>query len=173
MAVLLALLVSFSFSNLALADSVEGKKVVSLGANLNEDQRAQILALFGVKEGEALMLEVTNQEERDYLGGLVSDEKIGKRAISSAYVEILEEGEGISVETHNNGVTKKCMPMQWLLPELRMPGLLQLRHFSVSGTAALTGIMKAFEEAIGEELSEEAKKIANEEMVTTVSWERI
>lgn len=168
LAVLLALLVSFSFSNLALADSVEGKKVVSLGANLNEDQRAQILALFGVKEGEALMLEVTNQEERDYLGGLVSDEKIGKRAISSAYVEILEEGEGISVETHNiNWVTKEMYANAMVTAGIEDARVIAAAPFSVSGTAALTGIMKAFEEAIGEELSEEAKKIANEEMVTT------
>ena len=39
--------------------------------------------------------------------------------------------------------------------------------FEVSGTAGLTGILKAFEEAMDEEISEEQKKVANEEMVKT------
>ena len=46
-------------------------------------------------------------------------------------------------------------------------GVIAAAPFPVSGTAALTGIMKAFEEITGEELDEEAKKVANEELVTT------
>ena len=37
--------------------------------------------------------------------------------------------------------------------------------FPVSGTAALTGVTKAFEEITGEELSEENKEAAHEEFI--------
>ena len=79
----------------------EEEVVVSLGADLNESQQKQMLELFRVKEDEVKILKVTNQEERDYLLGLIGEDKIGTRAISSAYVELLGEGEGIEVETHN------------------------------------------------------------------------
>lgn len=163
--ILLVVLHIMSLSTVALADAA---KVVSLGANLNEEQKSQIMALFGVTSDEVIMLEVTNQEERDYLGGLISDEKIGKRAMSSAFVEILDDGEGISVETHNiNWVTKEMYANAMVTAGVENARVIAAAPFQVSGTAALTGIMKAFEEATGEELSEDAKKAANEEMVTT------
>ncbi|NLB43008.1 MAG: DUF1002 domain-containing protein [Clostridiales bacterium] len=163
--ILLVVLHIMSVSTVALADAAT---VVSLGANLDEKQKSEIMALFGVTSDEVIMLEVTNQEERDYLGGLVSDEKIGKRAMSSAYVEILKDGEGISVETHNiNWVTKEMYANAMVTAGVENAKVIAAAPFKVSGTAALTGIMKAFEEATGEELSEEAKKTANEEMVTT------
>jgi uncharacterized protein YpuA (DUF1002 family) len=163
---LLAVFCIAGFSTFARAE--EDNIVVSLGANLSDQQRKEILALFGVEEGEVKILEVTNQEERNYLEGLVSDEKIGKRAISSAYVEILEEGEGISVETRNiNWVTKEMYANALVTAGVENARVIAAAPFAVSGTAALTGIMKAFEEATGEELTEEAKQAANEEMVTT------
>ncbi len=168
------LLIVFSFfclpvSTTALADAVgdEGKTVVSLGANLSDDQKEQILKLFGVKREEAEIIEVTNQEERSYLEGMVSDKKIGKRAISSAYVEVLGEGKGIQVETHNiNWVTREMYANAMATAGVKNAHVIAAA-FSVSGTAALTGIMKAFEKATGEKLSEEGKKAANEELVTT------
>ena len=39
--------------------------------------------------------------------------------------------------------------------------------FNVSGTGALTGILKAYEQSTGEALDEDLKKAANEEMVIT------
>ena len=102
---LLAFLILVAGIFYARADS---RNVVSLGANLDKDQRQQMLDLFGVREGDAEIIETSNKEEREYLQGLVSQDKIGSRAISSAYVEILDEGEGIQVETHNiSWVTKE------------------------------------------------------------------
>ena len=169
------LLIVFSFfclpvSTTALADAVgdEGKTVVSLGANLSDDQKEQILKLFGVKREEAEIIEVTNQEERSYLEGMVSDKKIGNRAISSAYVEVLGEGRGILVETHNiNWVTREMYANAMATAGVENAHVIAAAPFSVSGTAALTGVMKAFEKATGEKLSEEGKKAANEELVTT------
>jgi len=148
--------------------SAAENKVVSLGANLSDKQREQILDLFGVDESEVEIIEVTNQEEREYLEGLISEDIIGKRAFSSAYVEILDNDEGISVETHNiTWVTKEMYANAMVTAGVKDARVIAAAPFDVSGTAALTGIMKAFEKATGEELSEEAKQTANEELVTT------
>ncbi|HZK34305.1 MAG TPA: DUF1002 domain-containing protein [Bacillota bacterium] len=151
-----------------LYGQADSRNVVSLGANLDEGQREQMLDLFGVNEGDAEIIEVTNQEERSYLEGLVSEEKIGTRAISSAYVEILDEGDGIEVETHNiNWVTKEMYANAMVTAGLENARATAAAPFKVSGTAALTGIMKAFELATNQELSEDAKEAANEELVKT------
>lgn len=163
--ILLIALIAFALPVAALAQE---KKVASLGANLTKEQRQQMLDLFQVKESEVKIIEVTNQEERAYLEGLVSENKIGTRAISSAYVEILDEGEGIQVNTYNiNWVTKEMYANAMVTAGLENARVIAAAPFQVSGTAALTGIMKAFEEATGEGLSEEAKQAANEELVTT------
>lgn len=117
---------------------------------------------------EVTIIEVTNEEERDYLEGLVSDKTIGTRAISSCYVKPLAEGEGIIVETHNiTWVTREMFANAMVTAGVENAHVIAGAPFDVSGTAALTGIMKAFEKAEGENLSEEAKKIASEELVTT------
>lgn len=153
------------FSSVALAD---GTEVVSLGANLSEEQRGQILEVFGVEEDDVIIIEVTNQEEREYLEGKISESVIGTRAFSSAYVELLDDGEGISVETHNiNWVTKEMYANAMVTAGVENARVIAASPFPVSGTAALTGIMKAFETATGEELTEEAKQAASDEMITT------
>ena len=165
-ALMLAVFCTASFTIAARADQVN--KVVSLGANLNDQQKNEMLALFGVDKDDVQILEVTNAEERAYLEGLVSEEKIGTRAISSAYVEILEEGSGISVETRNiTWVTKEMYANAMVTAGVENAKVIAAAPFEVSGTAALTGIMKAFEAATGEELSDEAKQAANEEIITT------
>ncbi len=142
--------------------------VVSLGANLSEQQRSEMLQLFKVEAEEITLLTVTNQEERDYLEGLVSEQRIGTRAISSAMVEPLQDGAGITVETYNiDWVTKEMIANAMVTAGLQNARVVAAAPFAVSGTAALTGIIKAFEEAAGEDLSEEAKQAANEELVTT------
>ncbi len=167
----MALILTLLFPLTALADAIdppENEIVVSLGANLDESQQKQMLDLFDVEEDEVRILKVTNQEERDYLKGLVGEDKIGTRAISSAYVELLEEGEGIDVETHNiTWVTREIYANAMVTAGVENAKVIAAAPFKVSGTAALTGIMKAFEEVSGKELDEDAKQTANEELVTT------
>ncbi|HZJ83100.1 MAG TPA: DUF1002 domain-containing protein [Clostridia bacterium] len=162
----LALIFALSFPLMAFADAIE--EVVSLGADLNDEQQKQMLELFNVDEDEVEILKVTNQEERDYLKGLVGDDKIGTRAISSAYVKLLDQGDGIEVETHNiSWVTREIFANAMVTAGVENARVVAAAPFKVSGTAALTGIMKAFEVAMDIELDEDAKQTANEEMVTT------
>lgn len=147
-----------------LADT---NKVVTLGKDLNGEQRIEMMEVFGV-EGDAVILEINNAEEREYLEGFISDEKLGTRTISSAYVEILEEGEGIVVQTHNiNWVTPDMYQSALLTAGIKDAKVIAAAPFPVSGTGALTGVIKAFEQATGVEISEEQKKVANEEVVKT------
>lgn len=163
--IFLTVVIFICMTGLVLA---QNNSVVSLGADLTKDQRTQMLNLFKTDENSAKIIEVTNQEERTYLEGLISDKQIGTRAISSAFVEVLSAGEGIMVETYNiNWVTKEMYANAMVTAGLENAKVVAAAPFEVSGTAALTGIMKAFELATGEELSEDAKKTANEELVTT------
>ena len=142
--------------------------VVTLAKNLNETQRNQILDLFNVSEGTVKIIEVTNEEERRYLEGIAPEEQIGKITISSAYVEVLGEGSGIDVETYNiSWVTKEMYRNALVTAGVKDAKVIAAAPFSVSGTGALTGILKAFEQASGKKISEEQKKTANEEVIKT------
>lgn len=142
--------------------------VVTLGNELSQQQRQQMLNLFNVEEGTTKILVVTNQEERKYLEGIATEKQLGSRAISSAYVESLQKGAGISAETYNiTWVTKEMIMNALVTAGVSDAKVIAASPFEVSGTAALTGILKAFEEVTGDVISDEQKKIANEEMITT------
>ncbi len=149
----------------ACADQAD---VVSFGADLTQKQQEQMLKFFDVKEDDVMILTVTNDEEREYLKGLVPEKQIGTRAISSAYVKLAPKGSGIDVKTHNiTWVTEEMYANAMVTAGIEDAQVIAAAPFKVSGTAALTGIMKAFEKATGKKLSPQAKKAANEELVIT------
>ncbi|OLS03819.1 DUF1002 domain-containing protein [Tissierella creatinophila] len=153
----------FIFGSFVYADS---DKVVTLGKNLDDAQRKQILEIFKVNEKDVKIIEVNNQEERKYLEGVATEAQLGKITMSSAYVELLEEGSGIEVETYNiSWVTKEMYANALVTAGVKNAKIITAAPFPVSGTGALTGVMKAFEQATGEKISEEQKKVANEEVV--------
>lgn len=163
----LILILSFilMFNFIAYADNTV---VVTLAKNLNDQQRKDILGLFNVKKDEVKIIEVNNQEERKYLEGVAPEKQIGKITISSAYVELLEEGSGINVDTYNiSWVTEEMYQSALITAGIKDAKVIAAAPYSVSGTGALTGIIKAFEEASGKEIGEDQKKVANEEIVQT------
>lgn len=148
----------------------EYSKVITFGADLSRAQRTELASEFGfnLARADIPVVDVTNAEERKYMQGVVSDELLGNKAISSAMVEMLPEGQGITVETRN---------ITWVTTDMYINALATARvkdarvvvaaPFPVSGTAALTGIFKAVEHATGKSLEDEPKRIANEELVRT------
>ena len=133
--VLVMLTIVCSFANTVFADQ---ENVVSLGADLTPKQQEEMLEHFGVKRDEVRIIEVTNQEERDYLSGLVPDKQIGTRAISSAYVQLLPKGEGIMVDTHNiTWVSKEMYANAMVTAGIEDAKVIVAAPFNVSGTAAL------------------------------------
>jgi uncharacterized protein YpuA (DUF1002 family) len=160
-------LVAALLASTALA-SEPGEQRVTLGANLAEDQIEQIYKDFGIERGTVPELTVTNAEERAYLEGLVPDSKIGKRSFSCIYITTLEEGSGISVTTNNiNWCTDAMYASALITAGVADANVKVSAPFAVSGTAALTGIYKAYEDITGEELDETAKEAAAEELVVT------
>lgn len=139
--------------------------IVCLGADLTEAQRTQMLDIFKAGD-DAKILTVTNEEEKAALGEYVSADKIGTRAISS--VCIRPGGKGIRVTTHDTTfITADMVALALTTAGVENAEVLVAAPFQVSGTAALTGILKAYESAVDASLSAEAKQAATEELVRT------
>lgn len=163
----LALSATMILSSLSIAFA-DGSKVVTIGADLNAQQRQMMLDYFGVSENEAMIINVTNAEERKYLQGVATDAQLGRRTISCAYVEPTSGKDGINVKTANlTWVTSSMIASTLTTAGLTSANVIAAAPYAVSGTGALTGVIKAFEDASGEKLDETKKELANEELVTT------
>lgn len=164
--VVLIMAMIMGLSTIAYGDSVDNV-VVSLGADITSGQKSQMLKKFGV-DTSVKTVTVTNAEEHKYLGGYVSDSIIGSKAISCSYVEELGDGSGLDVEVSNvSWVTESMIKSALTTAGIKDAKVKVSAPFRVSGTAALTGIIKAFEDATGDNLSEMQKEIANEELAKT------
>ena len=165
--IILAVLMFASLAAAAYADG-EGQARAVIGANLDENQIASVYQLFNVKRGDVKEMTVTNAEEREYLEGYVDESLIGTRSISCVYVELLAEGAGMDVTTSN---------ITWCTPEMYISALatagitdakiVVAAPFEVSGTAALTGVYKAYEDLTGKKLDDLAKAVSTQELTIT------
>lgn len=165
--VILAVLMFASLGAAAYADGDAQARAV-IGANLDENQIASVYQLFNVKRGDVKEMTVTNAEEREYLEGYVDESLIGTRSISCVYVELLAEGAGMDVTTSN---------ITWCTPEMYISALatagitdakiVVAAPFEVSGTAALTGVYKAYEDLTGKKLDDLAKAVSTQELTIT------
>ena len=164
----LALAVSFSlFLPAALAVDADEERV-TMGADLTDRQREAVYRDFGIEEGAVKELTVTNAEERSYLEGLVPDGKIGSVALSCIYIKTLEEGSGLSIELHNINYCTEDMYINALTTAgISDASVIVSAPFPVSGTGALTGAYKAYEDISGTSLSDLAKAAGAEELVVT------
>ena len=163
-AAILLMLFLVSIGTVGFANN--GEQIVTLGADLSESQKTEMLNYFRVQENDLTILTVTNEEEYLYLQGIVGRDVIGTRAISSVLLEIRAPGTGIEVKTHNiTWVTEGMYAAALVTAGVSDVLITAAAPFPVSGTAALTGVVKAFEEITGEELDEENKEAAHEELV--------
>ncbi|MBS5932012.1 MAG: DUF1002 domain-containing protein [Clostridiales bacterium] len=150
-------------TTIASADSVT---VVSVGADLTDEQKGKMFEYFGTQENEVAVIEVNNDEERAYLEGVATEQQIGRRTYSCAFIEETEEGKGINVKTANlTWVTSNMIKSTLTTAGIYDCNVVAASPFAVSGTGALTGIMKAFEIVTGSPLEETKKEIATEEIV--------
>ena len=158
-------LVVASTTGMSFADA---SKIVTLGENLKPEQKQTMLKYFGVNENEVEIVTVNNQEERKYLEGIATDAQIGNKTFSCAYIEPTKAGTGINVKTANlNWVTSSMIASTLATAGVTDANVLAAAPFEVSGTGALTGVFKAYEQSTGETLSEDKKEIATEEIVVT------
>ncbi|MCR5160697.1 MAG: DUF1002 domain-containing protein, partial [Lachnospiraceae bacterium] len=152
----------------ALADARVGtQKVLTLGADLTEEEKQLILRFFDVDESEVVTMTITNQDERDHLLGLIPESQIGTKTFSCALVCPTDRG-GIQVTTANMSyVTSELIASTLATSGVTNCDVLTAAPFRVSGTGALTGAMMSYETASGEILDEAKKDLANEELVIT------
>ena len=149
----------------------EEQTIVTLGADLDGENRSTVLRLLNLSEDElsdCKVLTITNQDEHDYLGEYLSADVIGKRTLSSIRLDKAAEGHGIQVSTANINYCTESMYVNALATAgIEDADVMVAGPFNISGTAALVGTMKAYEELTGEPISEEVKDAATEELVTT------
>lgn len=157
------LLVSVSF-----ADAAPGDEIVTLGEDLNPQERETLLNEMDVDEDSIQIVSVSNEEEHQYLGDHISASIIGSRALSSSKITMLEEGEGIDVETNRITWVSEGMYANALITAgVKDANIYVTAPFDVSGTGALTGLIKAYEASTDEVIPEDQKEVANEELVKT------
>lgn len=147
------------------------KGYLSLGADLNDEERAKVLELLGVSEDELEdyhVIYVTNAEEHEYLDSYISYNQIGDEAWSSVLITDAKKGSGINVTTKNviyctTGMYENALATAGVDDV----NVVVAGPFNVSGTAALVGALKAYSEMTGEKVDEEVLDAAIDEMVTT------
>lgn len=150
----------------AFADTMT--RCTVLGADLNEQQIAAVYGQFGIPRGTVMELTLTNAEERHYLEGFVADSVIGTRSISCVYVELLPSGSGISVSTGNiTWCTGDMYASALATAGVSDARIIVAAPFEVSGTAALAGVYKAYEEMTGVRLDDAAKRVSTQELTVT------
>jgi len=175
MAMLMAIsAVVFCGAEKAYAGSFSGG-YISLGADLTSDEKAKVLALFGVDEKDLdnyKVVYVTNQEEHQYLDSYISSSQIGNQAWSSVLITEGKKGSGINVTTKNVIYCTTGMYANALATAgVEDVNVVVAGPFNVSGTAALVGALKAYSEKTGETVDEDVVDAAVDEMVTTGSLE--
>lgn len=156
---ILLILPSFAFAK-------DVDEIVILGSDLKETQKDEMLQEMKADEN-AKIIEVTNAEEYKYLGDVLSPKEIGNKAISSAIVKYTERGSGINIKLSDNIRVVKEDAFRNALTTVGIEDadIYVTAPEKVSGTAALTGILKSYEVNTGKKLPEDLKKVANEELV--------
>lgn len=155
-------------SSIVKADAAPGDVIVTLGENLSIKQKDKLFNEMKVAEKDVDVVYVSNEEEHNYLGKYIPKSQIGTKAISSAKITLGEKNTGLIVETeHINYITNDMYLNALSTAGVKDAKVYITAPFDVSGTGALTGIIKAYEVSSGKKIDEEQKQIANEEMVTT------
>lgn len=168
LAVILALVMAMSVSVTGTAFAADGDAYLALGSNLSDEEKATVLDLLNVADTDDYnIIYVTNAEEHQYLDKYVSSDQIGSRALSSVLIKE-NGGSEINVETHNIGYCTEDMYRNALATAgLSGADVTVAGPFEISGTAALVGTIKAYEQMTGENVGDEVIEGSVDEITTT------
>lgn len=171
MAAMVAMTAAAVPGKIVKADSVSEKPYLALGADLNDKEKDTVLSLLDVDADDLndyKVVQITNEDEHHYLDSYLERSVIGSRALSSVLVEREDSGEGIHVETHNIIYCTKGMYVNALTTAgITDASVIVAGPFDITGTAALVGAMKAYEEMTGTDISDEQEDAATNELVLT------
>lgn len=157
--------VTMMLPTFAFADD---KPFVALGQDLKAEETNTILSLFGVGDiTDCNVIYITNADEHKYLGEYVPAAQIGNQALSSVMIEE-NSSTDIDVKIHNiNYCTEGMYKNALATAGVTGAKVVVAGPYPISGTAALVGTIKAYEEMTGEEVSDEVIEGCVEEITTT------
>lgn len=156
-------------------DKVEIKKsdrpYLALGADLSEEQRNTVLSLMGIDAAGLNnydVVYVNNSEEHQYLDSYVESLKIGSKSWSSVVIVKRDKGNGLNISTKNItyctvGMYKNALTTAGITDA----DIIVAGPKPISGTAALVGIFKAYEEMSGEKVQDNVVDAALNELMVT------
>lgn len=150
----------------ATAHAQNQSSVVTLGANLTASQRQAMIRSFGLPN--ARQITINHQDEERLLSGVAPQSQIGTRSISSSAVTMKWAGYGIQVTTHDiTWVTPAMYANALATAGVKNAKVVADAPFPVSGTAALAGILTAYQSASGTTIPYGQQRTAAQEMVAT------
>lgn len=163
---ILVMIFTMFSSSFVFAD--DGQKFLSLGQDLTAEQTSTVLGFFGdVDINECKVVYITNADEHKYLDSYVDTNQIGTKALSSVLIEE-NDGNDIDVEIHNiNYCTEGMYKNALSTAGVTGAHVIVAGPFQISGTAALVGTIKAYEEMTGQEVSDEVIEGCVDELTTT------
>lgn len=167
-AIIMALVMALSMTFTEAAFASESDTYLAMGADLSDSEKSTVLSLLGVGDTQGYeVVYVTNSEEHRYLDKYVDSNQIGERALSSVLIRP-NDGNEIDVETHNIGFCTEGMYRNALeTAGVEGAEVIVAGPFEISGTAALVGAIKAYEEMTGDDVDDEVIEGAVGEMTTT------
>ncbi len=147
------------------------KPYIALGADLSSEQRATVLSLFGLTEGDLAdydVVTVTNAQEHEYLDEYIPYSTIGTRALSSVVVWEADRGDGINVTTKNISYCTSGMYENALATAgVTDANVIVAGPTEISGTAALIGAIEAYSVMTNTTIDPEIIDGAVDEIITT------
>lgn len=152
------------------------KPYLALGADLNDSQRATILSIMGIDAANLSdydVVYVTNAEEHQYLDSYISSSQIGTRSLSSVVIVQRDKGSGLNISTTNiNYCTVGMYKNALTTAGVTDADIIVAGPTPISGTAALVGVLKAYQEMTGKEISDSVVDTALNELVLTGQLEK-
>ena len=147
------------------------KPFLSLGADLSESQKATVLSLMNVDATQLNQYDVvytTNAEEHSYLDSYIASSEIGTKSLSSVVIVEKASGSGLTIQTKNiSYCTEGMYQNACATAGITDADIIVAGPTSISGTAALVGIFKAYENMTGDEISGDLIDGALNELVVT------
>lgn len=147
------------------------KPYLALGADLSEEQKSTVLSIMGISPEQLEnydVVYVTNAEEHQYLDAYIASAQIGSKAWSSIVIVEREEGSGLNISTTNiNYCTVGMYKNALTTAGVTDADIIIAGPSNISGTAALVGVFKAYQQMTGDAVAENVVDAAVNELVIT------
>ena len=137
----------------------DDKPYLALGADLTDAQKNTVLSLMGIDPanlGNYDVVYTTNAEEHQYLDSYISSSQIGSKSWSSVVIVKRDKGNGLNISTRNINYCTVGM----------------YKNALTTGTAALVGVFKAYQEMTGETINADIIDASLNELVVTGQLEQ-